>query len=237
MSDTKDPIERKPVNSSGKLFLSACLSMFAALITWFVLHSYNPFFAVGSEFNIGMGAPPEQRLALLGEQERVDRWNSMVIFSVGGALLSSVLSMVGSACCSTAKRMLFSLPVGALAGAMSGWAGAYLFSLIIPRDSFPNATNTGLAQATAFGILGLTVGLIVGALTRDLVRVLTAGIVGAMSGAAGGVLFPIITALVMPQQSIVGLLQPSMAGIIWLGLPFVAIGFAIPYFMNKPRVI
>jgi hypothetical protein len=213
--------------------VSLGLPIVAALITWMVVYSMHPMFRVGSEFDIGMGAATEQRLALLAEQDRIDRWNTVVILSLGGVLMAGALTMSSTSCCSLAKRMLFSLPMGGIAGMGAGFLGATLFSKIVHRDSFPDTTNTGLAHATVFGIFGLLMGLIYGVFTRDVGKIVLASILGGLAGAAGGLLFPITTGLVMPQIDITGLIQPSIAGILWLILPFVAIGYAVPNLTNR----
>jgi hypothetical protein len=233
MSEAEPVLNQKPKMNLAKPILSCVLAVVMAVATWGVIKSQSPFFTVGEEFNIGMGASSEARQALLSEQAKADRMNSTVALSIGGALLAGTLAIFAFECCSLPLRLLFAIPFGALAGAFSGFLGAIAYSKIIPADSFPDTTNTALAHAAVFAVFGGSIGSLFGFYGRNKNMLATTIVTGALAGAAGGLLFPIVTGVAMPQQNIVGLVQTSPAGLFWLGLPFAAIGFLVPCFATK----
>lgn len=232
-----DPAEPKAIATSPSqlaISIGSCLmSIVAALATWGTISAKHPFFTVPSRFNIGMGASNEARIALLTEQARVDQKNAMVAFTVGGVLISSVLVFVASGCCSRATRFAIAIPWGAFVGVATGFLGSISYAAINPNGSFPSTTNSGLGQAVAFGIFGAGLGLLYGAFSRNKFQAMYSTFVGCIAGAAGGLLFPIVTGLLMPNENIAGLLHTSVPGAIWLGLPFAAIGFALPGMSNR----
>lgn len=235
--DVIDPAEPRaiaaPPNQLAISIGSCLMSIVAALATWGTLSAKHPFFTVPSRFDIGMGASNEARIALLTEQARVDQKNAMVAFTVGGVLMSSVLVLVAPGCCSRAARITIAIPWGAFVGVATGFLGSISYAAINPNGSFPSTTNSGLGQAVAFGIFGAGLGLLYGAFCRNKFLPLSATFVGCIAGATGGLLFPIFTGLLMPNDNIAGFLHTSVPGTIWLGLPFAAIGFALPGMSNR----
>lgn len=213
--------------------LSIGLAIVVALVTWGLLQARHPFFTVPGEYDIGMSAPIEARLALMAQQARVDRLNAAVALAMGGALLTAVVSYGASGCCAWPVRLAIGLGWGTLWGALTGFLGVMLYSAILPKDSLPSATSAGLGQAAVFALLGLGVGAVYGGFSKQAKKAATAAVIGAIAGAAGGILFPMLAGIVMPTQSIVGFVQTSTAGILWLAIPFAAIAYAIPTMSDR----
>ncbi|HUP77452.1 MAG TPA: hypothetical protein VM260_02750, partial [Pirellula sp.] len=200
-----DPVEPKAIAAPSNRFaisIGSCfMSIVAALATWGALCATHPFFTVPSSFNIGMGASNEARIALLTERARADQKNAMVAFTVGGVLMSSVLGFIASGCCSGATRISIAIPWGAFVGVATGFLGSVFYTAINPNGSFPSTTNSGLGQAIAFGIFGAGLGLLYGAFSQNKFLAINATFVGCIAGAAGGLLFPIVTGLLMPNEN------------------------------------
>ena len=233
MSEVDVVVPVKPRNSCTKPLFSCLMAVVAALATWGALKAKHPFFTIPGKYNIGMGASNEARYALLSQQARVEQLTATVTLAMGGFLLSGVLALVANGCCSFPIRLLIALPWGAVVGAASGFIGSMAYSAIIPLDSFPNITNTGLTHAVVFAMFGAGLGMLYGGFSYNKQQAITATVIGASAGGLGGLLFPFVTGLAMPQQSIVGLVQTSIVGTLWLGLPFAAIGFAVPSMSNR----
>jgi hypothetical protein len=212
------------------------LPLLAAVLTWLTLFSCFPIFKVGSEFGIGMSAPIEQRLALLNEEFRIERLNACVLFAIGGFLLSVAMSIHDCGQKSCLRNLGLAAALGILMGGLSGYLGKTVYSWLLPKDSFPNTINTGIAQAAVFAIFGLFVGALYGAPKVGKSAALVNGFFGAFAGAMGGLAFPIVTGILFPQQNISTFLQPSFAGLLWLGLPFAFIGGTIVSISSKPHI-
>lgn len=220
-----------------KIAMLCVLGFGACLATWGVLQWKHPFFRVADQYSIGMGASNEAREALMVQQARVNRLNAAVILAMGGGLLSGVLALFAQPCCSPLIRLTTSIVGGTLWGGMSGWMAVLLFAAMMPGDSLPSPTNIGLAQGTSFALFGAGMGLLHGMYSRDKSTIVTGLISGALAGAAGGVLFPIITGLIMPSQSTVEFLaEDGIVRLLWLSLPMVAIAVVVPTMCTKAGV-
>ena len=227
-----DPlVQSVQVNNKSSAAFGFVLAVAAALATCGVLQAKHPFFKVPSQFNIGMGAPIEARLALLAQQARVDRLNASVALTIGGALLSGALAIFAYSCCSLAMRLLIAIPWGAICGGTTGFVGVIAYSVIISKEALPDTTSIGLAQAAAFAILGTGIGLLFGAFSRNARKTAVSALTGGLAGAVGGIAFPVITGLVIPSQSTSDF-EPAalIVRCLWLGLPFAAIGLALPLY-------
>ncbi len=230
MSKVELNVPSAPVVVTNKKLavLSCILSIIAGLASWGLLKAIHPAFTVPPEYEIGMGASNEARLALIAQQAWADRLNATVAFAIGGSLLCAVLSVTAFSCCALPLRIVIAIAWGAGWGALTGFVGSIAYPALMPSDSLPNTTNTGLAQAVVFAVLGLGAGMLFGGFSRNTTKIGKSMILGGVAGAAGGMLFPIFSGVIMPNQAITGLLQTSTAGALWLTIPFAAIGYALP---------
>lgn len=217
-----------------KVAMLCALGFAACLATWGVMQWAHPFFTVADQYSIGMGASSEAREALLSQQARVDGLNAAVVLAVGGGLLAGVLALFAQPCCSTLLRLATSIVGGVLWGGMVGLVGVPLFAAMMPSDALPSPTNTGLAQGIAFALFGAGMGLLYGMYSRNKPTIVTGLVSGAIAGAAGGVLFPIISGLIMPSQSTSDFLAAGgMVRLLWLSLPMIAIAATVPTMCAK----
>jgi hypothetical protein len=228
--------ESVPSNRQPNIAIVCLLGLCASLMTWGVLQWKYPFFTVSDEFSIGMGASNEARLALQNEQSRTNRLNSAIVLAVGGGLLAGFLAIFAQPCCAAMLRLLTALVGGLVWGGVSGFVGASLFTAMMPSDSLPSPTSIGLAQAVVFAMFGAGIGLLYGMFGRNRAAVLNGIGIGAIAGAVGGVLFPIVTGLVVPSQSTVEFIGSSaVVRLMWLVFPMVSIAAALPAFSAKMK--
>ncbi len=226
--------ERASISRQPKLAIVCLLGLCASLMTWGVLQWKYPFFTVSDEFSIGMGASNEARLALQNEQLRANQLNSAIVLAVGGGLLAGCLAIFAQPCCAMILRVVTALVGGLVWGGVSGYAGAALFTAMMPTKSLPSPTSVGLAQAVVFAMFGAGIGLMYGMFGRNRAAILNGIGSGAIAGAMGGVLFPIVAGLVVPSQSTVEFIgASSVVRLMWLVFPLVSIAAAVPAFSAK----
>ncbi len=220
-----------------KIGILCVLGFSASLATWGVLQWKHPLFSVAEQYSIGMSASNEAREALLAQQARVNGLNAASVLAVAGGLLAGVLAIFAQPCCAAPMRVLIAIAGGAVWGAMSGWVGVRLFAAMMPSDSLPNPTNIGLAQAVSFALFGAGIGLLFGMFSRDKAT-LAAGLVrGAVAGQIGGLLFPIVSGLLISGQSTVDFLAANpMVQLLWLSLPMVAVAATVPISCRRQTV-
>jgi hypothetical protein len=210
------------------LVLACVLGLCAALAAWGVLQSGHPFFTVSDQYSIGMGASNEARDALASEQARVTRLNAAIIFAVGGAAFAGLMSIFAPACCVLPVRFISACVAGLMWGAVTGFVGPTVFSMLMPQDALPSPTHVGLAQALAFALFGAGMGLIYTMLARDKSKALTTVGGGAIAGAMGAVAFPVVLSLALPSASAVEFIsEGAVVRLLWLGLPMVAIAAGV----------
>lgn len=204
------------------------LAIGAALVSLAVMQAAYPMFTVSSQYDIGMGASPEARLALQEQTRIVERQNAMAIFACGGSLLSAGLAVVARACCAAPVRVLVGLAWGAIWGLVTGWSAAQAQPTFIPAGVLPSLTNIGMLQAFTFGLLGLGIGLMFGGFSRNARSAVASGVTAMIAGGGGGFLYAIIVGFVADAQSSAALIPAgALAQFLWLGLPFAAIGFLL----------
>ena len=209
--------------------IGCVLAIAASVATWGILHAKHRFYSVDSNFDIGLGASNQARLALDAETARVDRLNAAISLAIGGGLLAIALAVLANACCSLPLRIVAAIPWGIVCGAGTGFLGPLLFAVLIPGDKLHSATKAGIAQAVVFACLGLGIGLLYGAFSRSSKTLATAAIFGAIAGGIGGIAFPIVASMTMPSQNTGTFISDvSMVRLLWLSIPFMFIGFAIP---------
>lgn len=205
--------------------LALALSVVAALAAYGVLRAQYPFMVVSSDFDIGMGASNEARLALSSETDKVNRINATIVMTIGGGLLGLVLAIAASACCGLATRVLAGVVWGSVLGAMVGWLAATAIPTIVPRTSIPSLTNVGAAHGLLFGLLGVGLGLMVGGFTKNSQQTISQVIKSGLAGLAGGFAYAVIVGFVAPGEMASQLVPAnSIAQLLWLVVPFAAIG-------------
>ena len=236
MQNSDDP---KPVaieNRRPSWIGLVILGLVVSCVSWGVLQWKYPFFKVGDEFSIGMGAPNEARQALLAEQARVNGWNAAVVLAIAGGLLAGGLAVAARPCCPAVVRAMVGLVIGAAWGGGVGLVGASLFAALMPSDTLPGPAHVGLAQAMVMGVLGCGVGGVYGMFFKQPTAFAAGGLGGALGGAVGGVLYPIVAGLIFPSQGTTEFIAAgaSVRGL-WLALPLVAIALAAPWACAKQK--
>jgi hypothetical protein len=216
--------------------LSATLALVAALIAWGYHKTKHPVFLVPEKYHVlEMGAPDAKVQALKAQQFRVDRLNTALLMAVLGGPLALAVAMGAHACCAAWTRALVALPWGVLWGAGTG----FLAAMAIQRFTLqaePTVTDAVREQSILFGILGAGIGLLIGAFGGS-VRSLAAGLVGgAATGACAAVLFSIIVSLAMPTVAYrVFVPTGQVARLLWLGIPCVCLGYALPIITSQKK--
>lgn len=220
--------ETKRFSTSANPWLGTLLAIIAALVTVGFMRARYPMFVVSSEYDIGMGASVEARLALQQQTQAAERKNAMTIFALGGCLLAAGLAVVADACCGLPIRIVSGLVWGAIWGALTGWSAAQAQTIFIPAGSLPSVTNIGTTQAFTFGLLGAGVGLMFGGFTRNTRQALTSAITATIAGGGGGFLYAVIVGFVADAKSSAQLIPASaLAQLLWLALPMTAIAFLL----------
>ncbi len=205
--------------------LALALSIVAALATYGVLLTQHPFVKVSSDFDIGMGASEEARLALMSETDKVNRLNAIIILTIGGGLLGLGLAIAATACCAMATRVIAGVVWGCLLGAGVGWLAATAIPFIVPRTSIPSLANVGAAHGLLFGLMGAGLGLMVGGFTKNTQQMINQAIKSGLAGLAGGFGYAVIVGFVAPGEMASQLVPAnSIAQLLWLAIPFAAIG-------------
>lgn len=211
------------------MWLGVSLAIASALAITGLLQAAHPLFVVPSEYDIGMGASDEARLKLLAQMELADCKNDMAIFATGGALLGGSLAAVASCCCGLPLRLGCGLVWGGLWGLITGLISSKTILWIMPTGTFPTVTSTGTAQALAFGLLGAGIGLMYGGFTKNAKAIVSAVLGGILAGACGGFAFAMLVGFVAQFQNTSKLIPLGLvAQLLWLGLPFSAIGLVLP---------
>lgn len=214
--------------NSKLLGLTLFLALLSALATAGALQAKHPFFVVPQEYDIGMGASNEARMALLNQTQIVDRKNAMLFLAIGGALLGTSLALVANACCSLPVRVASGLGWGATWGMITGLLSSQALLLIIPRGTLASVTTTGLSQAVAFGVLGAGLGLMYGGFAKNAKAIASSALTGMVAGTAGGFAFAMIVGFVAQAQNNAQLIPTgAVAQSLWLGIPFLAIAFGL----------
>ena len=209
-------------------WVGTLLGMVAALATFGFIRASYPLFVVSSQYDIGMGALPEARLALQEQTQLAERKNAVVIFALAGCLLAAGLAAVADGCCALPTRIATGFVWGALWGGVTGWAGSIAQLVFIPRGTFPSVTTTGMSQAFAFGLLGAGVGVMVGGFSKHARTALASAITATIAGGGGGFLFAMIVGFVADSQNSAQLVPSgAVAQLLWLTLPLAAIGFSL----------
>jgi hypothetical protein len=175
-------------------------------------------------------------VALVQQQQLAEKKNATLVVAIAGTLLAGAVAMGTPAYRSVIVRLLAALPFGALWGAATGFLGAVLYQKLIPTAIQPAVSDTVKVQALFFACLGLGVGALMGALCRG-GRGLPAGVLGgALAGGLGGLAYPILAAIALSSQSTEHLIpEGTSVRLLWLILPFTAIGFLVPAMLNPPR--
>lgn len=218
------------------MWLGVVLATASALAVVGLLQAAHPMYVVPSKYDIGMGASEEARLQLLSQTQLADGKNDMVIFTAAGALLGCSLAMVACSCCGLPLRIGSGLVWGGLWGLITGLVASKAALLIMPVGSFPSVTSTGTAQGLAFGLLGAGIGLMYGGFTKNAKFVVSAVIGGLLAGAGGGFAFAMLVGFVAQFQNGSKLIPLGLvAQLIWLVLPFAAIGYALPKSTERER--
>ena len=220
--------DQQRFSAAAKPWVGTLLAIVATLATFGFVQARYPLFVVSSEYDIGMGASTEARLALQQQTQLVERKNAMVIFALGSSLLAAGLASVAEGCCAMPIRMITGFLWGAVWGTVTGWVASLAQSVFIPYDSFPSVTTTGMSQAFAFGFLGAGIGLMLGGYSRNARTAIASAITAMIAGGGGGFLFAIVVGFVADSQNS-GQLVPdgAVARLLWLTLPFAAIGFLL----------
>ncbi len=205
--------------------LAIILSLVGALMAYGVLVTQYPFTTVPSSFDIGMGASEEARLALMSETDRVNRINATIIMIVGGGLLGAALAFPAVACCGLTTRLIAGVVWGCVWGGIAGSIGALAVPYIVPRGALPALTNVASAHGLLFGLFGAGLGAMVGGFTKDSKQIVNQLIKSGLAGMAGGCLYAVLVGFVAPGEVATQLVPAnSIAQLLWLVVPFVALG-------------
>ena len=218
------------------LILSCVLAVTASLATWGILHFKHRFYTVSSDFDIGMGASNEARLALEAETARIDRYNAAIALSIGGIWLAIAASIVSNSSAALPVKILVAVPWGAACGAGAGALGSIAFNRLMKDESLTSAATSGIWQAAVFALLGLGMALLHTWFERAWKNLARSALLGAFAGCLGGIAFPVITGIILPSHSTSTFISDvSIVRLFWLLVPFTCVGLSLALMSNNGK--
>jgi hypothetical protein len=228
----------RPASISWEACLGGGIAVVAAVIVWAITNARYPYFTVPEEYSFGMSPPPEVVIAYLKQKSRVDTLNAMITLGIGGGLMGAGLAAVARGCCTLPLRLAAGTIWGGFWGAATGYVAVMAFAALLPRTSIASLADTGKAQAVVFALLGLGLGLLYGGFSRSPRGLIVAAITGAFVGGIGGGLYAILSGLIAPTQSTQEMIPRDWtARLLWLLVPFTAIGFLLPTFSQQTPAV
>jgi hypothetical protein len=214
---------------------SLILALIAGAIVWGGIQFAHPLFRVSNEFDIpNIGAPPEMHVAFRREKNKLDRWHAAIYLGGLGMLIGAALGLREGHRRRSWLPPLFTIPLGAIDGAIGGILGCLVYERLGPNVGELGPTIT--AQLLAAIPLGLGIGLGLGLATKSIAAAMKTALAGVTAGALAGVVYSIAVSLLFPEASTDALLPAEASTrLFWLGILSGLIGLVIPLVAQRSR--
>lgn len=212
------------------------------VITTVILHASYPVFLIPEELrDLPTPAPVEDLAKHDAAMIVANCYNA--IFAVGllGAVVGATLAIgEGVTRGSLAKALAVSVGcavIGAASGCLAGWFGHLVLQACRPLEELTPLARTIRVQGVILGTVGAGIGFGLGALMgRRLKTTLTCFVAGIMAGVMAGMVYPFLTAVLMPGVHTERLIPKQIGShFLWMGLSTGLLGLMI-YGVAQERV-
>jgi hypothetical protein len=199
--------------------------LLAAFLVLALLWYTYPWFHVSDEIlsvPSGTQLPPETVAKVERAYFAVNLQNSLYSLGLLGLVTSAILASVEGAARRSVLRALIGAAVGAVCGVLFGMLAGlvgFVFHRSIAAGAESSLEHGVMVQAATFALIGLAVGLGLGLTSGKLSTAAKCVLGGLFGGIFAGIVYPAITAFVMPSTN-TELLVPSdpAARILWLAM-------------------
>jgi hypothetical protein len=209
-------------------------------IFWLVLRAVHPIFELPPEAQAIAMFPSADSIARhRAAVAQVDLRNTMVVTGMLGGLLAVALASGQVRLCRRAKVAVLGIVVSGLIaagmGLLAGILGVAANRLANSAAAIPTSVAIVGTQGVLLGVMGGGVGLGLGALTGRVGTAARSAAHGLLAGALAGILFPILTAGLLPPANInMPIPGNRFAQLLWIGLACGLIGILTPRGLRPP---
>ena len=215
--------------ATGLLF-----GLVAAALFWLLLSAAYPVFMIPDELaGLPPTAPVEQLQKATAAQQEADVRNHVSVLGAYGVLLGASVAVGEGLARRSLGRILVAgaacVSAGAVFGSLAGGLGHYLFGYCEPLRQFSPLAKTMVVQGSMLATVGCGLGLALGVLTARVGTAATCLMGGILAGAMAGMLYPMLTAILLPGV-LTEILVPveTASQTLWLGLASGLVGLTIP---------
>ncbi len=210
------------------------LGLMGGGITWALLYVSYPVFLIPEELrNLPTPAPVEDLARHAAAVVEADCCNAIFAVGVLGAVVGVVLAIgegVARGSLGKALAVAFGCAViGAASGCLAGWFGHLVLQACRQIEGLTPLARTIRVQGVMLATVGAGIGLGIGALLGGRLKTtLTCLVAGIMAGVMTGMLYPFLTAMLMPGVN-TEVLVPKQIGsrFLWMGLSTGLLGLMI----------
>jgi hypothetical protein len=218
------------------------LALVGGILAWAILEASYPVMTMPRELYRMLGTPPDVVQASLARADKMAMVNPMFALAVVGGILGGALavshlgaqpSRIGGLVAALAAVL-----VGAGFGCLSGFIGYTVHRAGLSAGPDAELSKTLAMHIAVFSTLGAGVGLGVGAFSVRIWKAAGAGLLaGAAAGLLAGAAFPVLMAIIAPAVDSSDVIPDGRERLLWIGLPALLLGLAVPLFTECHRAV
>ena len=223
--------------------ISVPSALVGGLMAWIAFSIWYPVFTVPRELigKLPDGQSPTADIvaAINAADALADGYNAVLFLGIFGALVAAVLVIGLGISRRDLRTIVGGGAVGALGGAavgcIAGGLGWATYEVAVSAGGFSPLARTIWVHIAMLGALGGGVGMVLGTFVRRRRSVLTGLAYGVIAGVLSGLVFPILTAIVLVNASIQEIIPTGPVGntvfnaqLLWIGVTAALLGLLIP---------